>query len=256
MLTTDVRGNPGAGPAPRLTGRLHLITGGRDASGTARPTPFTPARKAGRSDHAVCAIVGGANLSAKLDLLVRLVTRVDVLALGGGIANSVLAASGTDMGASLCDYDRLDDARRLLDRAKACGCELLLPVDVVIATEAKNGVEDRVVPCSAIGPEDMVLDIGPATIARFTACVEAARTVVWTGPLGVYEIAPFDGGTDALAWFIARRTRDAGLRSVAAGDDTIAALAAAGVEERFSELTSRDALPDWLDAATPRAVPA
>lgn len=252
MLTTDVRGNL----APRLTGRLHLITGGRDASGPAQSTLFTPARKAGRSDHAVCAIVGGAKLSAKLDLLIRLATRVDVLALGGGIANTVLAATGTDMGASLCDYGLIDEARKLLDRAKACGCELLLPVDVVVATEAKNGVEDRVVPCAAIGPEDMVLDIGPATAARLTACVEGARTVVWTGPLGVYEIAPFDGGTNALAWFIARRTRDAGLRSVAAGDDTIAALAAAGVEDRFSELTSRDALPAWLDAMSPRAVPA
>ncbi|WP_109448248.1 phosphoglycerate kinase [Azospirillum sp. TSH64] len=252
MLTTDVRGNS----APRPTGRLHLITGGRDAAAPSRPTLFTPARKAGRSDHAVCAIVGGTTLSAKLELLGRLVTRVDVLALGGGVANTVLAATGTDMGASLCDYGLIDEARKLLDRAKTCGCELLLPVDVVVASDARSGTEDRIVPCSAIGPEDMVLDIGPATIARLTACVEAARTVVWTGPLGVYEIAPFDGGTDALAWFIARRTRDAGLRSVAAGNDTIAALTAAGVENRFSELTSRDALPDWLDAATPRAVPA
>lgn len=252
MLTTDVRGNS----APRPTGQLHLITGGRDAAAPPRPTLFTPARKAGQSDHAVCAIVGGTALSAKLDLLGRLVTRVDVLALGGGVANTVLAATGTDMGASLCDYGLIDEARKLLDRAKTCDCELLLPVDVVVASDARSGTEDRIVPCSAIGPEDMVLDIGPATIARLTACVAAARIVVWTGPLGVYEIAPFDGGTDALAWFIARRTRDAGLRSVAAGDDTVAALTAAGVENRFSELTSRDALPDWLDAATPRAVPA
>ncbi len=246
MLTIDAQGSP----APHLTGRLRLIAGGRDTGG------LTPAHKMGRSGNGICAIVGGVNLSAKLDLLVRLVTRVDVLALGGGIANSVLAATGTDMGASLCDYDLLDEARRLLDRAKACGCELLLPVDVVVATEARKGAEDRIVSCAAIGPEDMVLDIGPASAARLTACVDAARTVVWTGPLGVCEIAPFDGGTDALAWFIARRTRDAGLRSVAAGDDTIAALAAAGVEDRFSELTTRDALPAWLDAMSPRAVPA
>lgn len=252
MLTTDVRGNP----AHRLTGRLHLITGGRDADAPSRPTLFAPAGKAGQSDHAACAIVGGTALSAKLELLGRLVTRIDVLALGGGIANTVLAATGTDMGASLCDYGLIDEARKLLDRAKACGCEILLPVDVVVASDARSGAEDRVVPCAAIGPEDMVLDIGPASVARLTACVGAARTMVWTGPLGVYEIAPFDGGTNALAWFIARRTRDAGLWSVAAGADTIAALTAAGVETRFSELTTRDTLPDRLDAAIPRAVPA
>ncbi|BAI74968.1 phosphoglycerate kinase (plasmid) [Azospirillum sp. B510] len=252
MVTTDVHRTP----APRLTGRLHLITGGRDAAGPDRPHPPIPAHKAAQPAHAVCAIVGGTGLSAKLELLRRLVTRVDVLALGGGIANSLLAATGTDMGASLCDHALIDEARKLLDRAKACGCEVLLPVDAVVATEARKGAEDRVVPCAAIGPEDMVVDIGPATVARLTACVEAARTVVWTGPLGVYEIAPFDGGTNALAWLIARRTRDAGLQSVAAGDDTIVALASAGVESRFSELSTRDALPSWLDAMSPRAVPA
>lgn len=250
MATTDVDGTP----APRLTGRMHLIQGGRTdegpiAGGTARPVSIAvPGR--------VCAIVGGTGLAGKLDLLTRLVTRVDVLALGGGIANSFLAAAGTDMGASLCDHELVGEARKLLDKAKACRCELLLPVDVVVATEAREGAEDRVVSCAAIGPEDMVLDIGPATAARLTGCVEAAGTVVWTGPLGVYEIAPFDGGTNALAWFIARRTRDAGLRSVAAGEDTIAALAAAGVDGRFSELTARDALPAWLDMASHRAVPA
>lgn len=250
MVTTDVHGIP----APRLTGRMQLIQGGRSSGASQRPAPHAPAGRvcAGR----VCAIVGGTGLAAKLDLLARLVTRVDVLALGGGIANSFLAAAGTDMGASLCDHDLIGEARKLLDKSRACRCELLLPVDVVVATEAREGTEDRIVSCAAIGPEDMALDIGPATVARLTGCVEAAATVVWTGPLGVYEIAPFDGGTNALAWFIARRTRDAGLRSVAAGDDTIAALAAAGVDGRFGELTSRDALPDWLDGATPRAVPA
>ncbi|MDR6772935.1 phosphoglycerate kinase [Azospirillum sp. BE72] len=247
MVTIDVQGNP----APRLTGRMQLIQGGRTDEGpiTTRPTPFATSSR-------VCAIVGGTGLSAKLDLLARLMTRVDVLALGGGIANSFLAAAGTDMGASLCDHELIGGARKLLDKAKTCRCEMLLPVDVVVATEAREGAEDRVVSCAAIGPEDMVLDIGPATAARLIGCVETAGTVVWTGPLGVYEIAPFDGGTNALAWFIARRTRDAGLRSVAAGDDTIAALAAAGVDGRFSELTTRDALPAWLDIASPRAVPA
>lgn len=247
MVTTDVQGNP----APRLTGRMQLIQGGRTDEGpiTTRPAPYAISGR-------VCAIVGGTCLPAKLDLLARLMTRVNVLAVGGGIANSFLAASGTDMGASLYDHGLIGEARKLLDKARACRCELLLPVDVVVATEAREGVEDRVVSCAAIGPEDMVLDIGPATVARLTNCVEAAGTVVWTGPLGVYEIAPFDGGTNALAWFIARRTRDAGLRSVAAGDDTIAALAAAGVDGRFSELTTRNALPAWLDIASPRAVPA
>lgn len=245
MVTTDVHGIP----APRLTGRMQLIQGGRSIGSPERPSPFAASGR-------VLAVVGGTGLSAKLDLLARLMTRVDVLALGGGIANSFLAAAGTDMGASLCDHELIGEARKLLDKARACRCELLLPVDVVVATEAREGAEDRVVSCAAIGPEDMVLDIGPATAARLTGCVETAGTVVWTGPLGVYEIAPFDGGTNALAWFIARRTRDAGLRSVAAGDDTIAALSAAGVDGRFSELTSRDVLPAWLDIASPRAVPA
>ncbi|WP_049975930.1 phosphoglycerate kinase [Azospirillum sp. B506] len=262
MVTTDVQGST---PAPRLTGRFQLIHGGRtdagrdtrqDATATERPTLFSPSRKTGRPEHPVCAIVGGIGLAAKLDLLARLVARVDVLALGGGIANSFLAATGTDMGASLCDHDLIDQARRILDKAKACGCELMLPVDAVVASDVRAGAEDRVIACAAIGPEDMVLDIGPATVARLTACIETARTVVWTGPLGVYRIAPFDGGTNALAWFIARRTRDAGLRSVAAGEDTIAALAAAGVEERFSELTTADALPAWLDGDVPHALPA
>ena len=247
-------------PVPRLAGRMRLIQGGRDADTPSGPAPFSPVHKAGRPEvpaaTTLCAIVGGTGLSGKLDLLARLVTRVDVLALGGGIANSFLAAAGNEMGASLCDHDLIGRTRTLLDKAKACGCELLLPVDVVVASEAREGAEDRIVPCSAIGPEDMVLDIGPATVTRFTARIEAAHTVLWTGPLGVYEIAPFDGGTNALAWFIARRTRDAGLFSVAAGADTLAALAAAGVTDRFSDLASRESLAARLDGPATRAVPA
>ncbi|MBP2302004.1 phosphoglycerate kinase [Azospirillum picis] len=206
------------------------------------------------------AIVGGLASAAKLDLLDRLAGEVDALALGGAVANGFLAATGTDMGASLygqaADQAFTRDARAILDKAKAHGCTVLLPVDLVVATEVREGAEDRAVPCSALGPEDMALDIGPATVARLTACVEAVRTVLWTGPLGACEIAPFDAGTNALAWFIARRTRDAGLLSVAAGAATLAALAATGVEERFSALAKPADLPDWLGRDARRMVPA
>ncbi|WP_109110125.1 phosphoglycerate kinase [Azospirillum sp. TSO35-2] len=218
-----------------------------DRAGLGRLTSTLMGRAPAKASHPVCAIIGGAHVASRLDLLGKLVSRVDTLALGGGVANTFLAARGVDLGASLCDHDMIDRARSIMDRARACGCEILLPVDVVVATECRLGAEDRKISVNAIGPEDMVLDIGPASVALLMHCVELASTVIWNGPLGVFEIAPFDAGTNALAWHIARRTRDGALLSAAGGGDTLAALASTGVEDRFSHVAATgEVCLEWL----------
>ncbi|MCG5241608.1 phosphoglycerate kinase [Azospirillum doebereinerae] len=199
-------------------------------------------------ERPVCAVVGGAKISTKLDLLGNLVARVDMLALGGGMANTFLFAQGAELGASLCERDMADQARAIMDKAKACGCEILLPVDFVVATEFKSGAEDRVVAVNAVGPEEMALDIGPATVALLAQKIGTAKTVVWNGPLGAFEITPFDVGTNAVAAEVAKRTQAGALLSVAGGGDTVAALADAGVEDKFTYVSAAGgAFLEWLE---------
>ena len=196
----------------------------------------------------VLAVVGGAKVSSKLDLLGNLVRKVDILVIGGGMANTFLAAQGKAVGKSLCEKDLLDTARSILATASSAGCAVILPVDAVVAGEFKAGAPSRVVSVDAVGPDDMILDIGPASVAAVRAQFAAARTLVWNGPFGAFELTPFDAGTVAAAQAAAALTREGRLLSVAGGGDTVAALNHAGVAEAFSYVsTAGGAFLEWLE---------
>jgi len=194
------------------------------------------------------AIVGGANVSTKLELQGNLVTRVDRLIIGGGMANTFLFARGLDVGASLAERDLADTAREIEAAAKRAGCEILLQDDAVVAGGLKAGVETRTVPVDQVPSDMMILDAGPASATRFAEAVTACRTVVWNGPLGAFEIPPFDAATTSLARHVAELTDAGEVLSVAGGGDTVAALAQAGVQERFSYVsTAGGAFLEWME---------
>jgi phosphoglycerate kinase len=196
----------------------------------------------------VLAIVGGAKVSTKLDLLRFIVAKVDELAIGGAMANTLLFAQGLTVGRSLCERDMVDEARRLLAFARERNCRVILPEDAVVAPELASGVVSRTVPIGAVPDEMMILDIGPKTVARICAALDAARTLVWNGPLGAFETSPFDQATVAVAQKAAELTRAGGLLSVAGGGDTVAALAAAGLTEQLSYVsTAGGAFLEWLE---------
>ena len=197
-------------------------------------------------ERPVVAIVGGAKVSTKLELLGNLVTRVDVLVIGGGMANTFLAAQGKAVGKSLCEHDLLDTARDIL--AKAGDCRIVLPVDAVVASAFKAHAPSRVVPVDAVGPEDMMLDIGPDSVAAVKAVLESAKTLVWNGPFGAFELEPFDAGTVAVAQEAAALTLAGRLVSVAGGGDTVAALNLAGVADGFTYVsTAGGAFLEWME---------
>ena len=201
-----------------------------------------------KPERPVAAVVGGAKISTKLDLLGNLVRKVDMLALGGGMANTFLYAQGVDVGASLCEKDMADQARAIMETAKASNCELLLPKDFIVAKEFKAGAAHRAVPADGIGADEMALDVGPETVEFLGLKLQGAKTVVWNGPLGAFEIQPFDAGTNAVAGLVAERTAEGGLLSVAGGGDTVAALAHAGVEEKFTYISAAGgAFLEWLE---------
>jgi phosphoglycerate kinase len=167
------------------------------------------------------------------------------------MANTFLAAQGIDVGKSLCEHDLGDTARDILERAKAAGCEILLPADVVVAREFKAGAASEIVAANACPADAMILDAGPAAIARIAAAFAGARTLVWNGPLGAFEIAPFNAATDAAARQAATLTRAGRLLSVAGGGDTVAALNASGAAEGFSYVsTAGGAFLEWLEGKT------
>jgi phosphoglycerate kinase len=196
----------------------------------------------------VLAVVGGAKVSTKLDLLGNLVKKVDILVIGGGMANTFLAAQGKAVGKSLCEKDLLDTARSIFGAAKEAGCEIVLPVDAVVASEFKANAPSRTVSVDAVGPEDMILDIGPASIAAVSAKLTEAKTLVWNGPFGAFELEPFDKGTTAVARKAAELTRAGKLLSVAGGGDTVSALNHAGVAEDFTYVsTAGGAFLEWLE---------
>ncbi|WP_342236463.1 phosphoglycerate kinase [Inquilinus sp. OTU3971] len=196
----------------------------------------------------VLAIVGGAKISTKLDLLGNLVAKVDRLVLGGGMANTFLAAQGVAVGKSLCEHDMADAVHTILGKAKAAGCEIVLPVDGVVAREFKADAPHEAVDNSAIPADAMLLDIGPKSVANLKALLAETKTVVWNGPLGVFEKRPFDAGTVAVARAAADLTQAGKLLTVAGGGDTVAALAHAGVEDRFSYIsTAGGAFLEWLE---------
>lgn len=199
----------------------------------------------------VAAIVGGAKISTKLELLANLRNRVDLLVIAGAMANTFLAARGVQVGRSLQEPDMQGTARQILDHAATGTCEIVLPVDAVVASELKAGVAARTVPIEAVPADTMILDVGPASVADLTARLRGLKTLVWNGPLGAFETPPFDAGTDALARVVADATQRGDLRSVAGGGDTVSALRHAGVIDRFSYVsTAGGAFLEWLEGKT------
>jgi len=202
----------------------------------------------GNPNRPVVAIIGGAKVSTKLDLLANLVTRVDVLAIGGGMANTFLAAQGIDVGKSLCEHELAPTALEILERAKAAGCEILLPSDGVVTREFKAKAANETVSVNAIPADAMMLDVGPATIDAVNEQIAKARTLVWNGPFGAFELTPFDKATMAVASYAAKRTKAGKLVSVAGGGDTVAALNQAGVADDFTYVsTAGGAFLEWME---------
>ena len=202
----------------------------------------------GNPERPVVAVVGGAKVSTKIDLLSNLVTRVDALVIGGGMANTFLAAQGIDVGKSLCEHDLADTARSILDAAKTAGCEIVLPVDAVVAREFKAGAANETVAADAVPADVMILDAGPKTVELVSGWLDKAKTLVWNGPLGAFEIEPFDAATMAAARHAARRTTAGDLVSVAGGGDTVAALNQAGVADDFTYVsTAGGAFLEWME---------
>jgi phosphoglycerate kinase len=196
----------------------------------------------------VAAVVGGAKISTKLDLLGNLVAKVDVLIIGGAMANTFLAAQGVPVGKSLCEHDLAETARRILSVAKAKHCEVVLPVDAVVAKEFKAGAPSRAVATDAVQADDMILDIGPRTVEHVISVLARVKTVVWNGPFGAFELEPFDIGTTEVAEAAAELTAAGRLVSVAGGGDTVAALNRAGATERFTYVsTAGGAFLEWME---------
>jgi phosphoglycerate kinase len=197
------------------------------------------------------AIVGGAKISTKLELLSNLIAKVDTLVIGGGMANTFLAANGVGIGRSLCEHDLLGTARDIMRDAEAKNRVILLPSDAVLARELKKDVDVRIAPVTAVKADEMILDIGPATAGRVNDAIDRAATLVWNGPFGAFEVEPFDRGTFAVARNVAGRTRDGRLISIAGGGDTVAALNGAGVADDFTYVsTAGGAFLEWLEGKT------
>lgn len=202
----------------------------------------------GEPERPVVAVVGGAKVSTKLDLLGNLVDKVDHLVIGGGMANTFLVAKGIEVGASLAERDMAETARSILEKAQAKGCSIHLPVDVVVAREFRAGAANETVPAGACPADAMILDAGPETVDAIVEVFIRCRTLIWNGPLGAFEIEPFDAATNAAARKAAELTRGGRLVSVAGGGDTVAALNKAGVAGDFSYIsTAGGAFLEWME---------
>ena len=196
----------------------------------------------------VMAIVGGAKVSTKLDLLGNLVRKVDVLVIGGGMANTFLAARGIDVGKSLCEHDLVATAREIEAKAKAAGCEIMLPVDALVAREFKANPGHRVVPVAEVAADEMILDAGPLSIAEVLRKLETIKTLVWNGPFGAFELPPFDTATVTVARAAARRVQAGTLVAVAGGGDTVSAMNHAGVVDDLTYVsTAGGAFLEWME---------
>ncbi|WP_333816656.1 phosphoglycerate kinase [Tabrizicola sp.] len=202
----------------------------------------------GSPERPVVAVVGGAKVSTKIELLANLVTKVDHLVIGGGMANTFLVAEGIEVGQSLAEREMAEMAREIRHRAQKSGCQIHLPVDVVVAREFKAGADSQVVSVLKCPPDAMILDAGPETVKQLEGVFAGARTLIWNGPLGAFEIEPFDAATKAAAQAAARLTREGKLVSVAGGGDTVAALNAAGVAADFTFIsTAGGAFLEWME---------
>lgn len=199
----------------------------------------------------LAAIVGGSKVSSKLDLLGNLLSRVDLLVIGGGMANTFLFAEGVDVGRSLCERDMAPTARDIARAAREAGKRILLPVDAVVAPGLADGAAAAIVAVGAIPADRMVLDIGPRSVAAIAEALSGCRTLVWNGPVGAFEHAPFDAGTTAIAKEVARLVAAGRLDAIAGGGDTVAALAHAGVEDALTYVsTAGGAFLEWLEGKT------
>jgi phosphoglycerate kinase len=205
----------------------------------------------GAPKRPVLGIVGGSKVSTKLDLLNNLVAKLDRLAIGGGMANTFLFAQGHDIAASFAEKDLIDTARAIMATAAAKGCELLLPIDVVVAEKMEPGVASRTCALDALRGADRILDAGPATVARLTAAMDDSHTLIWNGPLGVFEIPPFDAATTAAARHAGALAKAGKLIAVAGGGDTVSALNHAGAAGDFTFIsTAGGAFLEWMEGKT------
>ena len=202
----------------------------------------------GNPARPLVAVAGGAKISTKLELIGNLTRQVDTLIIGGGMANTFLAAQGVGIGTSLCETGMLDTARAITAKAEANGCRILLPADAAVAPAFAEGQTRTQVDIAQVPDEQMILDAGPQAVKDICAAFDHARTLIWNGPLGAFEIAPFDAATSAAARHAAELTKAGRLKSVAGGGDTIAALNNAGVIEDFSYVsTAGGAFLEWLE---------
>jgi phosphoglycerate kinase len=202
----------------------------------------------GDPERPIGAFVGGAKISSKLAILENLVKRVDLLFVGGGMANTFLYAQGIPVGRSLCEHQMSETALRILDQAKSHGCDLILPSDAITADKLEKGMPFRIVDVKSVPDNEMILDIGPASVAEVTSRLAGLKTLLWNGPFGAFEIEPFERGTYGIAKAAARLTRAGDLLSVAGGGDTLSALGGAGVIEDFSHVsTAGGAFLEWLE---------
>ena len=209
-------------------------------------------RALGAPEKPVAAVVGGAKVSTKLDVLGHLIGKVDHLIIGGGMANTFLAARGVNVGKSLCEHELTGEANAIFDRADDAGCTIHLPYDVVVATEfAANPPSLRTCNVHEVGADEMILDVGPSAVEALADVLKTCRTLVWNGPLGAFETPPFDAATVALAQTAAALTKEGSLVSVAGGGDTVAALNHAGVAQDFSFVsTAGGAFLEWMEGRT------
>jgi phosphoglycerate kinase len=202
----------------------------------------------GNPEHPVAAVVGGAKVSTKLDVLRHLVTKVDHLIIGGGMANTFLAARGVNVGKSLCEHDLTGTAEQILEAAERANCTVHLPYDVVVATEFRANPATRTVNVHEVAADEMILDVGPAATEALADVLKTCRTLVWNGPMGAFETPPFDAATVSLARTAAALTREGSLVSVAGGGDTVAALNQAGVSDDFTFVsTAGGAFLEWME---------
>ena len=202
----------------------------------------------GTPQRPVVAVVGGAKVSTKLDLLGNLVAKVDALVIGGGMANTFLVAQGIEIGKSLAEAEMAETAREIMEKAQAANCRILLPPDVVVAREFKAGAENETVAADMCPSDAMILDAGPQSVAAIKAVLDEARTLIWNGPLGAFEIEPFDIATNATAAYAAELSAAGKLTSVAGGGDTVAALNKSGAAEKFTYIsTAGGAFLEWME---------
>ncbi len=227
-------------------GVAHLLP---NAAGRSMQAELTALSKALETPvRPVMAVVGGAKISSKIGVLENLLKRVDILVIGGAMANTFLAAQGTKVGKSLIEADQFPTALKVLEAAKAAGKTLLLPVDGALAKEFKAGADSRIASVGDIHDDEMMLDVGPASVEEFKTALATTKTVVWNGPFGAFEIQPFDKGTVGAAKAVAAATQAGHLLSVAGGGDTVSALNTAGVADEFSYVsTAGGAFLEWLE---------